>query len=748
MNMNYIYRPLCFLLFLLFLFAEIFPVPLPGAEEISMESVAPDKFLRLESTLLSLDAAHSQAKALGGVKIFYKGISLEAEEVLLDLEKKESHAKGRIRLLHDGDLLQCESLSFHWEKETGAIQQGRLLIKDTGYQIQAEYMEKTGPDRYHLEQGSFSTCLCPSDTGILPWEVRAHEAEVELGGYAKVKKASFFLFGVPAFYSPVAYLPVKLHRETGFLIPRVDLSGNNGFEFGLPFYWAINASLDTTLTLDILTKRGVKPSLEFRYRPSKDTKGQWTLNLIDDQKTSDTGEYKDGKVRYSLVAEHTQQFADDFYDKMTLNIVSDNAYPEDFPHEVGSPSDRLLASRGIIGFRKGDFHAALEASYADLREEALPGQPTILGAAYEGFAAMAVDREVPQILPAMYFDFICRPIGPSWLSLGWGSSLVHFINEEGEERVREHLFPQGAVFFKPMPGVSFQSRWGIREIVSIGVDDGFGNTGTRHRTLLDSQSEIEASLSRSYLSDSYKFLHLIRPRLQYQWIEKLASDLFPVAMDGLDQLEQRNWLTYSLTSRLWGKKQKSGRPEQSSLLAEFYIAQSVDLERAQDYSLTQRLCSDLHVTLFFQPFPWFSYDLDLKINPYHDHAVIRSLETETSIWDKKKRYGFHIGYLEHRSFTVEPVTRIELWDVYSGYYDFDGIEKTLRTRLQANLSSQWSISLDTHYLVEHTGKIQNYLSLSYDSKCNKCWSIMLRLHQTVRPDDIGCSVRFSLEGLG
>ena len=681
---------------------------------------------QLESTHLLLDMASWQATADGDVELSYQGITMQAQEVFLDLERKESFARGSVRLMRGGDILLCESIDFHWEAQTGLIEKGDLLFKETGYSVRADLLEKTGPDTYSMKDGSFTTCLCPSPSSRLPWEVEAKEAEVTLGGYAKIHKATFRVFRIPVFYLPSAYLPVKIQRETGFLVPGISQSGTNGWGVALPFYWAPNASMDATLTLEGLTKRGVKPSLEVRYRPGRRTDGQWNASCFQD--------LDDDRVRYGVKARHIQFLSSSFYDKLDLNLVSDNDYIEDFPGEPGNTADRLLESRSVFGFREGNVHATVEGTYSDLVEG--PG-----------------GKVIAQKAPSIHANLIRRQVAFSWLSFSWRSDSTYFFTENGEERVRAQYAPKGFLLFNPLPGVTLQGYGGVREVLSSGqismydVTPGgqtmFQATGTLHRTLVEAGGELSGRLGRGYRWGSYRLHHFLQPSLQYQWIREIDGDPFIVEMDGLDQLEKRNWVTYCLRSSLWGKGVK--QDTQGSMLAEISLMQSVDLQRDPKDSPDRKLLSDVKTSLRVHPRPYLSLGLNLQIDPYA--GAVRFVETDLYIHDKKNRYGAQVGFLNHKPYRVDPITRVDLVDVYDRNYDFPGIDNTLRTRLHAQPHLRVSADLETLYLIDYSGKIENHFFLTYLSRC-KCWSIILKLSNTVRPDDFGLSVRFRLEGLG
>jgi LPS-assembly protein len=715
-------RRLVFLLFLsVSMTVQAVGLPARGtaeAQEAEQERPVPPDTVRVNADSLTFDQPNMTATATGGVRILYEGTLLEAEEVFLDLDDKTSYARQRVRLLQGGDVLYCDELQYHWETQTGSLQKGELLFEETGYHIRADLLEKTGPDTYTVEDGTFTTCRCPDPDDRVPWEMRAHEGEITLGGYAKVKKATFRILGVPVLYIPSGYLPVKMDRESGFLVPGIGSSGTNGWEFLLPYYWAINASYDATFVLEGLTKRGAKPGMEFRYRPSQDTTGQWNLSMLYDMSVDE--------FRYGLRAEHLQKLSPSFYDKLELKVVSDNQYTEDFPWEVASPWDRVLVSRGIVGFHEGNFHTTLEGNFADVIDET--GQDTI-----------------PQPLPSVHVDFVRRPFGFPWLSLGWRSDAIHFMDEIGDRRWRQQIFPQGLVVFSPAPGLSLTGGVGIREVLSQYIGDSFGAEGSQHRTLLETGAEAEGTVGRGFHWGDYRLFHIIRPRVKYQYIHEIASDPFPVIMDGLDMLESRNFLTYSIYTSLWGKREDVLPAGKKGMVGELYVVQSLDLDQDPVDSPTQRLLSDVRIRFRLQPRPWLGLMANLQIDP-HD-GTLRIFEVGTSFQDNSDRFGLNLGFLETKEYVVDPLTRVELWDSYDLVYLFPGIDQTLRSQVRAVINRQWSVSLDTLYLIELSGKIENHLSVTYLSVCD-CWSVILNVNQTVRPDDVGFSIQFRLAGLG
>jgi hypothetical protein len=181
------------------------------------------------------------------------------------------------------------------------------------------------------------------------------------------------------------------------------------------------------------------------------------------------------------------------------------------------------------------------------------------------------------------------------------------------------------------------------------------------------------------------------------------------------------------------------------MMGELYVAQSLDLDQDPLDSPTQRLFSDVRIRFRLQPRYWLGLMANLQIDPYD--GTLRTVDVGASLRDNSDRFGLNIGFLEHKEHVVDPLTRVELWDAYDLVWLFPGIDQTLRSQIRARINRQWSFSLDTLYLIELSGKIENHLSVTYLSVCD-CWSVILKVNQTVRPDDVGFSVLFRLAGLG
>ena len=159
-------------------------------------------------------------------------------------------------------------------------------------------------------------------------------------------------------------------------------------------------------------------------------------------------------------------------------------------------------------------HTTLEGNFSDL------------------VAGPGGDR-IPQHLPHVHMDFVRRPVGLPWLSLGWRSEATHFMNETGDRRWREQLFPQGTVVFRPIQGVSLTGMVGVREILSQFEDESWGGEGDAHRTLLETGAQAEASMGRGFAWGGYRLPYdgLLSSRSTYAELTRSASSISSLSIN-------------------------------------------------------------------------------------------------------------------------------------------------------------------------------------------------------------------------
>ena len=175
---------------------------------------------------------------------------------------------------------------------------------------------------------------------------------------------------IPIFYTPYMSMALNKKRQSGFLMPKLSYSSNNGFGFGLPYYFNLAPNYDDLLQNGYYTKHGFILKNRFRWITAN-THGLIKLSWLPHDKSfasfrnaslkqlkpSDPKEYpyyeallKDGLKRYSFMANGFFGITPNWSAQIHLNHVSDDYYLQDFSNFVTNgmiQPDQLLNAGSI-----------------------------------------------------------------------------------------------------------------------------------------------------------------------------------------------------------------------------------------------------------------------------------------------------------------------------------------------------------------------------------------------------------------
>jgi len=235
---------------------------------LQVEAPASDE-LRIKADTIGYNARKDSYTATGKVRIDWQGSTMFADSVSLLQKGVMASADGNVLVRKDDNTIQGDSAFLNLETGKGEINNGRLFIPQGNFRISGKKMEKTGPDDYRIENGSFTTC----DGDAPSWKFSAAQLDVTREKYAVGRHAVFYIKDVPLLYIPYMVYPVREERMSGFLLPVIKNSTKRGFQFGIPYYLAISPSQEATVYLDVMTKRGVGTGVDYRYMMRSGARG-------------------------------------------------------------------------------------------------------------------------------------------------------------------------------------------------------------------------------------------------------------------------------------------------------------------------------------------------------------------------------------------------------------------------------------------------------------------------------------------
>lgn len=637
----------------------------------------------IEAAYLQYEKKEGVFKAEGDVKVTSGSTLFRASKIIYNEKTGELIAEGNVLFLDGEDAIECEKLFFHIEKRTGAIENGRILIKKGNYYVEGRSIERKGENEYCVKIGSITTC----DPERPDWKFTAKNADIVFGGYAKLTGATFHVREKPVFYLPWGIFPVKTERETGLLMPELKISSRDGFVFMPSFFWAIDKDKDATFFLQLIEERGIKPQVEFRYAIREDKQGILFASIVDDKKFHHT--------RYELRGEHKETISDSFTFKTNVHYTSDIDYLKDFSEKSDEKKESLLRSNFF--FEK------------DIQKSHLVG-----GISYFRDLRKKDNDETFKHLP--FFSFFTDRIR-LWnerLFFSLNSDLVNFYREKGEKYSRFNLEPSLSLA-RSISGINLMllaNYYGKIYLIEKEEEKNF--KGVQN---LKIEGSLNTHLERSYCPSRIlvgKLQSFIKPELKWTYIPKRSFADIPY-IDPSDRMARANVLTYSISHYL--NMQEPHRGEISTFEIEQSFGIKEKLEPSTLYEGYGKRFSDVKAKLKLSGMRNIGFTNESVVNVYGGgikrsknelsykfsengevsmfHTYTKDLAHEISLQMKGKVRDFHLAYQTKYSF----------------------------------FNKEW---VETLYEI-------NYSPV--------CWSLTLRLGQTKRPKETSIRLNFDLKGI-
>jgi LPS-assembly protein len=246
------------------------PRNVPTASSRLDTGMGGDAQMLVQADELQYDNTNNRILAVGNVRIYYNGSTVEANRVVYEQQTKRMRAEGNVRITEaDGKIVNGEIIDVTDQFRDGFIDSLQLESADKT-RFAAPRGERSGGRYTTFQSGVYTACEpCKDDPSKPPrWQVRAtriiHD-ETEKMVY--FESARLEAFGVPLFYWPYLSTPdPTVKRKTGFLMPRAAYSSTLGFNFTAPYFWALAPNYDVTLTPTIYSAQGLLLQTEWRHR--------------------------------------------------------------------------------------------------------------------------------------------------------------------------------------------------------------------------------------------------------------------------------------------------------------------------------------------------------------------------------------------------------------------------------------------------------------------------------------------------
>ena len=231
------------------------------------------------------------------------------------LEREELIAKQKNPILAQAGAEKRETIERRrefWEQsKKGHLPIAQPLIAGAYVRLEGAWIERTEGNHYRATQMAITPCFCDDDEKPA-WGIRADTFDAYGEGYADFSDAVIEIKGIPILYFPFLRVPMKGQRQSGFLFPSLSYTHFNGSILSQPIFFDLGPDKDSTVTLDLIEKRGIRFGGELRYQAKKYS--GWTLSgeairdsqwlMLQDQRADIARSYSDGLAQAVATLNH------------------------------------------------------------------------------------------------------------------------------------------------------------------------------------------------------------------------------------------------------------------------------------------------------------------------------------------------------------------------------------------------------------------------------------------------------------
>jgi LPS-assembly protein len=523
------------------------------AEEPALE--AGEMHVRAESYE---QVAKGRFEARGLVDLRLGGMRIQADkaDVFEDVQpdgstKRRLVAEGNVVFIRGEERLSGDRMEM--DEAGHGFFENAVGYVEPGVFVEGRRVERVDDRTYRVEGGKFTSCAQPNPR----WGFSASSARIELDDKVVAKNALFKVKGVPVFYVPYVYYPIRKDgRSTGFLFPHFGYSSYRGFEVGTGFFWAMGRSLDQTFYADSYSKIGYGFGHELRYvqaSPSRGTFRTYLFRLRGTDPVTDpvTGELTAGQAAttdYDIDWNALQMLPGKVRATVNVRKYSNLSFQQRFQDSFNLATNRTERWSAAI---EKDLKLAVLNAYADTTD-------TYFGTDYQ---------HVNGRLPGLSLRRFPRQMG--WGKIVFGlEATADRIRYGNQDRVdtwsRYDVAPTVSrpftlSFLDLNPSVGYRyTHYGA----SYGVDEADQNAVVGphlDRSFFEAQMEMRGpTFSRVFDTPGFgyseRFKHTIGPEVSWTYRTRVEDFNSIPKFDGDDYYLGTNQIAYSLVQRFYAKR--------------------------------------------------------------------------------------------------------------------------------------------------------------------------------------------------
>jgi LPS-assembly protein len=543
-------------------------------------------------------------RGLGDVKILYQDIKITCDEMEYNRITQDLVAHGRIIVDQGPSRFTADELHYNLGTKAGLFINGTGYV-DPMYSFSGREIEKIDETHYRIDGAVFTTCA--RDDPSPPWSFSIRRAFLEEEGFGRFHSSAIRIQNFPVFYLPYLVWPIKQARAPGLLMPTFGYSDARGFNIGLPVYFPVGRSYDTTVLFDYYANGYYGLGNEWRWAPTEDAAGRSLAYAVWDKAAAEW--------QWKYDVNHVQNDLLGFHLLVQLEDLSDVDFFQEFDRTFEANTRRSLYSQIYLTRSQG---------------------PATLNVRADRRVTFLTTNNVEQLqLPEVELRVRSTSIGGSRLYWDLVSSLNYFSVDRGGslqgQYGRADLFPTLS-YSLPSP------LW-------LSVTPRLGGRGTYYtqRYSDDHLSFVDESISRTYLAGGVdivgpsvsrifnkpwgpyaRFKHLVEPRISYAYLGGTEDTTLIPIFDEVDSTPLTNRLRLALANRLLARS-KEGVSARELGTFELYQDYSFDEPLNRGDGVRQSQWGPLGMLLRLTPTAGTGFDAQVSYDTLFKNPISASL---------------------------------------------------------------------------------------------------------------------------
>lgn len=216
---------------------------------------------RIEANSLSYDANADVITASGSVSMRYDGYQLLCDSLRYAQGSGDLLCVGNAKLTSpEGDVMQGDKLDVTGGMKEAFIQ-SLTITTSSGARITARDAHYSETLQNILNEGTYAPCgECIDDRGRkIGWSIKSREViQDATTKRVTLKDSELMVLGVPIAWVPWMSLPDPTQqRQTGFLMPTVSTSSQNGLTVAVPYFLALDEDSSFLFQPQLVSRQGV-----------------------------------------------------------------------------------------------------------------------------------------------------------------------------------------------------------------------------------------------------------------------------------------------------------------------------------------------------------------------------------------------------------------------------------------------------------------------------------------------------------